>query len=80
MTSCTFNVWAVGLTYDNSGLNQAFTEHWDGDDWDTVSTPNVEGNSILTAVTVVPNSRDFWAVGVSYSNGNGHTVTQHTCS
>ncbi|HYK85042.1 MAG TPA: hypothetical protein VEV19_06715 [Ktedonobacteraceae bacterium] len=74
------NVWAVALTYDNSGLNQAFTEHWDGDDWDTVSTPNVEGDSILTAVTVVPNSSDFWAVGVSYSNGNGHTVTQHTCS
>ena len=73
------NTWAVGLTYDNSGLNQAFTEHWNGEGWHIVATPNVEGDSILTAVTSVPGSTTFWAAGVSYSNGNSHTITQMNC-
>lgn len=74
------DIWAVGLTYDNSGANAALTEHWNGSQWTIVSTPNVEGDSILTAVTNVPASALFWAVGVSYGGGGSHTVTQYICS
>ncbi len=74
------DAWAVGLSYDNSGLNKALTEHWNGSNWKIVSSPNAQGDSILTGVTAVPASNILWAVGVSYDGqGNSQTVTESYC-
>lgn len=75
------SAWGVGLSYDNSGNNKALTEHWNGSSWKVVSSPNVEGDSILTGVTTVPASNMLWAVGVSYApTGGSQTVTESYCS
>ena len=74
------DVWAVGLTYDNNGGNHAFSEHWNGDNWKIISTPDVAGDSILNAVTKAPGSETFWAIGVSYTGSKSNTVTMSFCS
>ncbi|HJT56744.1 MAG TPA: hypothetical protein VJ761_09630, partial [Ktedonobacteraceae bacterium] len=69
------SAWGIGLSYANSGNNKALTEHWNGSNWKVVSSPNVEGDSILTGVTTVPASNMLWAVGVSYApTGGSQTV------
>jgi len=73
------DIWAVGITFDNSGGNHAMTIHWNGSTWSIVSSPDVQGDSYLTAVTHVPQSSIFWAAGTSVSNGNDSTVTERLC-
>ena len=73
------DIWAVGITFDNSGGNHAMTIHWNGSSWSIVSSPDVQGDSYLTAVTHVPQSSIFWAVGTSVSNGINSTVTERYC-
>ena|SRR5579863_10418639 len=74
------DAWAVGLLYQNSGSNQALTEHWNGTSWSVFYTPNVQGDSILTAATRVPATKIAWAVGVSYDgSGNSYTIAQSIC-
>jgi len=69
--------WAVGY-YDASGPNQDFDyqtliEHWDGNSWTIVDSPNVNTirNNFLEAVTCTSAS-DCWAVG-QYHSGNNIT-------
>ena len=73
------DIWAVGITFDNSGGNHAMTIHWNGSSWSIVSSPDVQGDSYLTAVTHVPQSSTFWAVGTSRSAGNNATITERFC-
>ena len=58
------NVWAVGYTSDG-GLSQTLVEHWDGNSWSVIPSPNVpDQHNSLTAVTSVPGSpNELWAVG-----------------
>ena len=57
------DVWAVGqiCTYSNA---KTLTEHWDGNAWTVIPSPNEPGlnASTLVAVTAVA-SNDVWAVG-----------------
>lgn len=55
--------WSVGED-DGGGVAKTLARFWDGESWQTVSTPNPTGNSgsSLEAVTVVSRS-DAWAVG-----------------
>ena len=62
--------WAVGYYLDPTiGSPQTLIEHWDGNVWAKVNSPNPVGSSgsVLTSVTCVSAS-DCWAVGF-YSNG-----------
>jgi hypothetical protein len=74
--------WAVGY-YKDAGGNVAHTlaEHWDGQAWAVVSSPNASGQSnYLQAVTAVAPD-DVWAVGYSQQEGFGGTkpvtLTEH---
>lgn len=73
------DIWAVGITFDNSGLNHAMTIHWNGTSWSIVSSPDPQSNSYLNSVTHVPDSSIFWAVGNSTNSGVNSTVTERYC-
>jgi hypothetical protein len=70
------DVWAVGFyAVVGSNLYQTLAEHWDGNTWTVVPTPNVgPGNNLLIAVTAI-GPRDVWAVGFVRS-GNSSTAAQ----
>jgi len=48
-------------------------EHWDGSQWSIVKTPDVGGNPVLDAITVI-STDDVWAVG---SYGRSQTLILH---
>jgi hypothetical protein len=58
------DAWAVGESGD-----QSLIEHWDGQAWQRVPSPNPKRDAYawnaLSGVSVVPNSRQVWAVGHS---------------
>jgi hypothetical protein len=58
--------WAVG-TYDSKQLFYNLMEHWNGDHWTTVSTPDpLDGQ--LSSIDCVSSS-DCWSVGARWSSG-----------
>jgi hypothetical protein len=63
-------VWAVGAS---SGTGGTLTELWNGRQWRVVPSANVTAHDGFQAVTVVPGSRQLWAVG-SVMTGPGTTV------
>ncbi len=69
------DVWAVGSSITSSGVGQTLIEHWNGTNWNVVTSPNVGtlGNS-LNAVAVVATT-DIWAVGST--SGAGRTLIEH---
>lgn len=73
------DVWAAGLAYDNSGLNQGLIVHWNGHQWSIVASPNVGGDSTLTGITRAPESSQVWAVGVSGAFGSGQQTVTEFC-
>jgi hypothetical protein len=59
------DAWAVGI-YGTVRTDTALTliEHWNGESWSIVSSPNVGmGNDLLWAITRVPGTNKAWAVG-----------------
>jgi hypothetical protein len=52
------DVWAVG-----SDAYGPLTEQWNGSQWRVVPSPNPPGGGGLSAVTVVPGTRQLWAAG-----------------
>ncbi|MHB8600477.1 MAG: hypothetical protein ACYDER_27170, partial [Ktedonobacteraceae bacterium] len=58
------DVWAVGSHTGHGGHALPYTliEHWDGQHWQIVSSPNVGGFSPLNGVAAL-SSQDVWAVG-----------------
>ncbi|HJT58554.1 MAG TPA: hypothetical protein VJ761_18750 [Ktedonobacteraceae bacterium] len=69
------DIWAVGY-YGNPAMNtdQTLTEHWDGEHWSVVPSPNPDPSNLyyrLTGVAVI-SATDIWAVG-SGSDPNGYT-------
>jgi hypothetical protein len=72
------DVWAVGYFHDVELTNQpeqTYILHWDGSEWDAVSSPNVnEENNRLTAVAAVDED-EVWAVGYYVDNGTTKTLT-----
>lgn len=75
------DIWAVGLLFSSNGsTNQALIEHQNGSGWKDYYSPNPNGDSILTGVAGVSNTKTAWAVGVSYDgSGNSYTVTEEVC-
>lgn len=62
------DVWAVGYTRTSSGVDHTLTMNWNGSNWIIVSSPNVNGDSGLQAVSG-GSANDVWAVGAA----NGST-------
>lgn len=56
------NVWAVGWAEIPPGQPQSLVIHWDGANWNTVTSPSPSNNAQLNAITAIaPN--DIWAAG-----------------
>ena len=73
------DVWAVGqiCTYSNS---RTLTEHWDGNKWAVVPSPNEPGLNASTLVAVAAiATNDVWAVGNYEIVGKYHwnTLIEH---
>ena len=70
------NVWAVGdsiTTTSKSGVAQTMIEHWNGNHWNLVSSPNVgTGDNDLYGVSAI-SANNVWAVGQS----SGNTLIEH---
>ena len=69
--------WAVGYHFDGS-VNQTLIEHWDGNSWAIVTSPNplIPQSNRLSAVTCVSAS-DCWAVGFSFDGSVNQTLIEH---
>jgi hypothetical protein len=73
------DVWAVGRSSPDGGNNnQTLTEHWNGNQWTIVASPNDgNGGSQLTGVSAV-STNDVWAVGYSYFGAPSYlTLIEH---
>lgn len=68
--------WAVG-SYVSNGTQRTLTQHWDGDSWEIVASPNTDplDENFLNGVTCASSS-NCWAVGVRTSGVN-QTLIQH---
>ena len=57
------DIWAVGYYMNDSGVYRTLTQHWDGEQWTVVPSPNesVLSNRLSAVAFVGPN--DVWAVG-----------------
>jgi hypothetical protein len=74
------DAWAVGGSFDSSGLNAPVTMHWNGKKWTIVTIPNVGPyGSTLTAVAPV-STNDVWAIGdtsMNPSRSSYMTLAEH---
>ncbi|HEY1583025.1 MAG TPA: hypothetical protein VGF73_08000 [Chthoniobacterales bacterium] len=80
------DAWTVGYAYDASSLQITMAQHWDGAQWNTVSTPNPGtaqacgdpsfAGSELAGVDAISSS-DVWAVGEICQPGIGKTLALH---
>lgn len=72
------DVWIVGSYLDPNDVSRTLAEHWDGEAWSQVPTPNVgTGGSALTSVAAVA-SNDVWASGtVTISPAKSRALTEH---
>lgn len=68
----TSEAWAVGYYEKGDILEEALSEHWDGNQWTLVPLPGLGQQSLLHAVVAI-SSRDVWAVGFA----NGKALTLH---
>jgi hypothetical protein len=67
------DAWAVGLYWDQAGINHALVLHWDGTSWSQVKTPNPRSiRSSLDSVTAV-SPKNVWAVG-DYQEAGVHAL------
>jgi hypothetical protein len=72
------DVWAVGFYWDVNNVQRTLTEHWNGNAWSIVQSPNVGSHeNYLNGVAVIgPN--DVWAVGLYSPDTYGYlTLAMH---
>ena len=72
------DVWAVGAYYVSGGGGGTLIEHWNGDTWSVVPSPNPSGSfyNYLNSVAVVGPS-DVWAVGYYSTLSASQTLIEH---
>ncbi|MDQ6694891.1 MAG: S-layer homology domain-containing protein [Chloroflexota bacterium] len=71
------DVWVVGASFNGSNPGQTLVEHWDGNAWSVVPSPNVgSSGSELVAVSAVAGN-DVWAVGDHGSGNASQTLVEH---
>jgi hypothetical protein len=75
------DVWAVGTSTSSS--SQTLTEHWDGNVWSIVPSPNATQSTLDSFVAVTAlSSRDVWAAGeydtqADFNQTLVHGLTEH---
>lgn len=69
------DVWAVGVNNASDGTTGTLIEHWNGQNWQIVSSPNASPDSFLEAVSAV-SKNDVWAVGQAsdFNNDNSESA------
>lgn len=75
----TSDCWASGYSAGNGSSHHTFVEHWDGNSWSAVASPNPASTlqNDLNQVTC-NSSTDCWAVGSSHVNNNTDlTLIEH---
>lgn len=73
------NAWAVGsfANTNNSPASKTLIEHWNGQKWSVVSSPNVgNGQNYLISVTAT-SANDVWTVGYSGDGNSYRTLVEH---
>jgi len=67
--------WAVGDYASGSGVFQTLIEHWNGNSWTIVSSPNPSADSELLGVTCA-SAAQCWATGDYASSGPPQTLVE----
>ena len=62
-TVSTNDVWAVGVSTNNSNNQRTLIQHWDGSKWSVVSSPNVGSNVNALYEVAAASANDIWTVG-----------------
>lgn len=76
------DVWTVGFANDSNNIMRTLIEHWNGQNWKVVPSPNVGSqttilNNIITEVVAITAS-DIWTSGdYVLGNGNSQTLLEH---
>jgi hypothetical protein len=71
------DVWAVGTTSVPGNIRRTLTEHWDGNRWTRVASPNVgPGDNGLNDAAAIA-SDDVWAVGYSLQPAGYQPLALH---
>jgi hypothetical protein len=71
----TSDCWAVGV-YFNAGAKQTFVQHWNGNSWSIVTSPNRPAqNNVLSGVACTSSS-ECWAVGHSENGTAAQTLIE----
>ncbi|MDQ3705455.1 MAG: S-layer homology domain-containing protein [Chloroflexota bacterium] len=73
------DVWAAGSYINEFGIAQTLVQHWDGEVWSLVDSPNV-GPLLDNRLTAIDASApdDVWAVGYYYTEkAVAQTLTMH---
>ena len=72
------DIWAVGSFSNINGLSRSLTEHWNGNTWSVVASPNAPDmlNNGLNGIAAI-SARDIWAVGSSSNSSASQTLIEH---
>ncbi|HMA34655.1 MAG TPA: S-layer homology domain-containing protein [Chloroflexia bacterium] len=71
------DVWAVGYYSNYGAARQTLIEHWTGNAWQLVASPNAgTGNNVLNAASAT-GSADVWAVGTAGTGSAAQPLTEH---
>lgn len=71
------NIWAVGYSVDSFFASQTLIEHWDGQSWSIVSSPNGTGSSSNLRAIAVVSGKNIWAVGDATVLNGDNTLVEH---
>ena len=73
------SIWAVGYLLNSSGSARTLIEHWNGQQWNVISSPNVgSGSNYLAAVAHASDTKTTWAVGNYYDvDSKTHTLVEN---
>ncbi len=83
------DVWAVGLNNSPRNTTDTFIEHWNGTQWQIVSSPNGGPQSNYLTSVIGISHNDAWAAGnyvdgqnnsqslIEHWNGHSWTLSQH---
>src|SRR5579885_3512300 len=82
------SAWAVGNYNNSQGIPQTLIEHWNGNKWSVVASPNIQANSNVLESVVAISPSDVWTVGLSgtptgilsqtsSANPAGRALTEH---
>ena len=71
------DVWAAGYYLNPQGYSRTLIEHWDGVQWNLVSSPNENSNNNELWDIGGISANDVWAVGNYSGGGPTFTLIEH---